>query len=470
MNRFSRYIFVLCAALTAPLAGQAAANELDDDSLGLAECQQMALEHNRHLQNARIEVQKAAEDKAAAFTHYFPTVSVSATGFIGAKDLMRSTIDLTSLGETLAPILMQFGMADMLATMPSEKDLSMIKKGFMANAMVMQPLFSGGQIVMGNRLAALQNEVRRLQVSLDTKELLRSVADYYWQIVTLRSSLVTLNAVDDQLRAIHRLTGEYVKAGVTNRNDLLTVELKQQEMASARLQLNNALDILTLVLAQLCGADFDTFRVASPAALTQPEVPDAYFVSPAEAVLEREELALAARNVDICDTQVKMERAKQMPTLAVGAAYLLQGVDMGGESQKRGGTVADMNVGNLVGLATLSIPVTDWWAGHHNVRKARLARQQAENDRLDAQEKLQIGILTSWHNLTEAYAQIEIARRSITAASENLRLCRDQYAAGTLPISDLLDAVTLFTRASSDEQQALATYQNRLSDYLRQTR
>lgn len=463
MKKTLTIIIALCSVL----CGSAAEA---DGAYSLAACQQLALQHNHKLQNARIDLQMADEDKAIAFTNYFPQVSLSTTGFIGAKDLMRTTMDMTSFGETYGPALMQAGLGELLMGMPPQNDVSMMKKGVMANAIAMQPLFSGGQIVNGNKLAALQQEVRRLQIAMDEKNLLQNVAEYYWQIVSLKGNVSTLDAVDEQLSAIHKLTDDYVKAGVINRNDLLTVELKQQEVASSRLQLNNGIELLRLVLAQLCGADLQEFQIALPEQLDTPAAPDSYFVSPAEAVLNREELALAGKNVEAKALQVKMERGKNMPTVAVGAAGLFQGIDMGDMSVKNGGNMYNMKIGNLVGLATVSVPVTDWWGGKHAIRKARLAQQQAENDRDEAQEMLQIDILSSWNNLTEAYAQIEIARKSVTASTENLRLNRDQYAAGTLPVSDLLDAVTLYTRANNDLNSSLATYQSRVSEYLRKTR
>lgn len=441
------------------------------DSCTLEACQQLALHNNRQLQSARIEVRMADEDAAVAFTNYFPSISANATGFIGAADLMRATMDLTSFGQTYGPMLMQMGFGELLMNMPPQMDVAMIKKGAMANVMAMQPIFAGGQIVNGNRLAALQKEVRRLQVKMDEKNVLQSVSDYYWQIIGLRSNLLTLNAVDEQLSAIHTLTQNYVDAGIINRNDLLTVELKQQEVASARLQLDNGLELLRLVLAQLCGAeDVTQFHVSNPASFEMPKEPAYYFLPPSEAVYNREELDLAGKNVEAKALQVRMEQGKNLPTVAVGAVGLYQGIDMGHMSVDNGGMMYNMNIGNLVGLATVKIPISDWWGGKHSVRKARLEQARAENERLEALEKLQIDILSSWNNLTEAYAQIEIARKSVTASTENLRLNREQYSAGTLPMSDLLDAVTLFTRANCDLNAALATYQNRVSEYLRKTR
>lgn len=455
---------LLAFAQTSPLASTGG------QGLGLSDCQQMALHNNRTLQNARLDERMADEDVSIAFTHYFPSVQANVTGFIGAKDLMRTTMDMTGFGQTYGPALMQAGLGEILMTMPPENDISMMKKGVMANAVALQPLFSGGQIVNGNRLAALQKEIRRLQTAMSEKDIMQNVADYYWQIVALRSNILTLDAVDEQLAGIHTLTENYINAGIITRNDLLTVELKQQEIASSRLQLNNGLELLRLVLAQLCGADYDNFSVASPASFDAPNTPDTYFVPPTEAVYNREELELAGKNVEAKALQVRMERGKNLPTVAIGAAGLYQGIDMGEMSVKNGGSMYNMNIGNLVGLATVSIPISDWWSGKHAIRKARLEQAKAENDRQDALEKLQIDIISSWNNLTEAYGQIEIARKSVIASTENLRLNREQYAAGTLPMNDLLDAVTLFTRANSDLNSSLATYQQRVSEYQRKVK
>ena len=70
----------------------------------------------------------------------------------------------------------------------------------------------------------------------------------------------------------------------------------------------------------------------------------------------------------------------------------------------------------------------------------------------------------------EAYKQIQIAEASVEEAAENLRMNTDQYRAGAVTISDLLDAETLNRQAQNQLSQAKVTYQIRLSDYQRKTR
>ena len=127
--------------------------------------------------------------------------------------------------------------------------------------------------------------------------------------------------------------------------------------------------------------------------------------------------------------------------------------------------------GNFNGLvfATVSVPISAWWGGKHSIRKAKIQQQQAENDRQDAYEKLSVDIQSAWNNLNEAYAQIEIARASLASAEENLRMQRIFHRAGTTTLTDLLDAVTLFTQSSCGLIDACATYQIRIAEYQRKT-
>ncbi len=410
-------------------------------AVSLTACIEMALQKNAELRNARLDIQMSDEDKASAMTNYFPQVSATGAGFVGAKDLMRGEMEMPALA----------AMMPGMGSFP----LSMIKKGVVATITAMQPIYTGGRVVNGNRLAAVQQEVRRLQMEMTEKDVRQNVQQYYWKLVALRGNITTLDAADEQLRQVHSLTKNYLEAGMINRNDLLRVELKQQEVARQRITLDNGIELVRMLLAQLCGADIESFDIVSENIL-EPQAPESVFKPADQALASRQELQLLDRAVEASRLQVRMERGKNLPSLAVGASGMYY-------------NVMEKNQGNLVGLATLSVPVSGWWSGTHAVRKARLKLEQDRNTLNDANEKLKIDIIASWNNLQEAYAQIEIARRSVRQADENLRLSRDQYDAGTLGMTDLLDAITLYTQSHSSLLTACAEYQSRLAEYQRKT-
>ena len=120
-------------------------------------------------------------------------------------------------------------------------------------------------------------------------------------------------------------------------------------------------------------------------------------------------------------------------------------------------------------FAQVSVPISEWWGGAHALKRARIREEQAENDRLQAREMLAVEIEKSWSEVQEAYAQILLARRSVDSATENLRENRNFYEAGTAPLTDLLDAETLYTESRNNLTSACAAYRTSLARYMRVT-
>ena len=175
-----------------------------------------------------------------------------------------------------------------------------------------------------------------------------------------------------------------------------------------------------------------------------------------EALDNRAEYRLAEKNVEAQKYRKRMERGKRLPTVGVGAGYLYY-------------NVTDKDVDDGLVFAQVSVPISDWWGGAHALKKARIREQQAENDRLQAREMLAVEIERTWSEVQESYAQILLTRRSVTSAAENLRQNRNFYQAGTAPLTDLLDAETLYTRSRNDCTSACAAYRTSLARYMRVT-
>ncbi len=404
--------------------------------LTLEACRAAAVEHNRTLRDSRYELEAARQTRQEAFTNYFPQINASGGAFQAQHGLVQADfgVAIPQLGSMNLPI-------------------SMAKRGLFGSVTAVQPLFAGLKIVTGNRLARLGEEVSRLQLQKSEGEIREQTDTYYWQIVSLKENLSTLDAVERQLNEIHRQVELSVKAGLVTANDLLRVELRQQEVASNRLKVENGLKVSKLLLAQHIGADWKGFDIAQ-LSFDDPETPDRYYIPVEEALDHRAEYQLAEKNVEAQLYQKRMERGKLLPTVGVGAGYLYY-------------NVTDKDVDDGMVFAQVSVPISAWWGGAHALKKARIREEQAENDRLQAREMLAVEIEKSWCDVQEAYAQILLARRSVTSATENLRENRNFYQAGTAPLTDLLDAETLYTQSRNNLTSAYAAYRTSLARYLR---
>ncbi len=427
MKKALVYLILCCTAL--PAGAQ---------TLTLDECRAAAAEHNRTLRDGRFELEAALQTRREALTGYFPQVSATGGVFQAQHGLVQADFGMT---------IPQLGTMNL--------PLSMVKRGIVGGITAVQPVFAGLKIVNGNKLARLGEEVGRLQLQKTESEVREQTDAYYWQVVSLRDNLSTIEAVERQLEEIHRQVELSVKAGLVTTNDLLRVELRQQEIASNRLKVENGLKVSKMLLAQHIGVDWRAFDVAA-AEFGQPEAPAAFYVPVEEALDNRAEYRLAEKNVEAQKYRKRMECGKRLPTVGVGAGYLYY-------------NVTDKDVDDGLVFAQVSVPISDWWGGAHALKKARIREQQAENDRLQAREMLAVEIERTWSEVQESYAQILLTRRSVTSAAENLRQNRNFYQAGTAPLTDLLDAETLYTRSRNDFTSACAAYRTSLARYMRVT-
>lgn len=397
----------------------------------LDECLEQALSNNVRMRNAENEIRMAEHDRKNAFTRYFPSVSASGGGFIANKGLME-------------------------LNMGPDMSMSMMKDGVVGGVSATLPLFAGGQIVNGNKLAKVSEEVSRTRYRLSENEVRLTTENYYWQVVTLKEKLRTLEVVEARLDTLTRDVEAAVQAGVTTRNDLLQIQLRQNEIKSNRLNVENALALSRELLAQYMGMGLDSVDVAYAMEGRLPEEPAGLFLPPESALPRTGEYDLLRQNLEATRLQKKIAVGKNLPTVAIGGGYYYD-------------DLLDVGMDFWVGFATVSVPLSGWWGGSHDIKKQKLQVKNAENQLNDQSEMLMIRMRQSWNDLNDAYKQVGIALTSIDQATENLRMQSDYYAAGTCTMSDLLDAQTLFQQSRDKYVEAYAQYEVKKREYLQAT-
>lgn len=400
-------------------------------TLSLEECREMALENNAKMKNARLDVEEAREGKKEAFTKYFPNVSAVGTAFKA-----------------------NHGMMDM-SVIPGLLELSMMDDGLLGGVTAIQPVFAGGQIVNGNKLADLALEVSRYQMRQSEDEVALTVERYYWQWISLHEKLRTIEIVESLVGSLYKDVEVAVGAGVTTRNDLLQVQLKKNGVASDRLRVENGLRLSKMVLAQYIGIGEDDFEIdfTLPAEVPSPEL---YRVSHEEALPTTLSYKLLEKNVEAARLQQKLKVGQYLPTVGIGAGYMYHNL-----------LDKDRPFGMV--FATVAIPISDWWGGSHAIRKQKLQVKAAEYSRQNANELLLVQMRKLWNELEESYKQVKLSEESIATVEENVRLNTDYYKAGTVTLSDLLDAQSLLQQSRDQYTGDYTAYLIKRTEYLQAT-
>ena len=417
-------------------------------SLSLSALRDSALQNNVALRRARLDIQSATHQRKEAFTKYFPTISATGMTFNANRAMAKMDIDPSGyitpeLGASLAQTL----PAEALAALSSPMTMTMMKNGTIAGVTAIQPIFAGGQIVLGNKLARIGEEASHLQLQLTEKDVEKQIENYYWQLVSLQEKQRTLDAADSLLANLARDVNAAVEAGVALRNDLLQVQLRQNDLKSQRLKLNNGTTLLHLLITQFCGLKEEWNLEVSLLETIESEVP-----LEGSSLSALPEYQLLQKQVEATTLQRRMEVGKNLPSLAVGAGYNYHNL-----------LDNDRHFGMI--FATLSVPISDWWSGSHAIQRRRIAEQQAREQLDDNAQLLDIRAQKAANDVYEAKSQLDIAQQSIAQAEENLRIHRDTYQAGTATMSDLLQAQLLHQQALDKRTDAYIALQQAFLDY-----
>lgn len=427
----------------------------------LEQIKDSALQNNFAIRSAKYGVEAAQQQRKEAFTRYFPSVSGTGVWFNANKGMAQTTINPSaSISPELGAALAQSLPQEALAALANPISISMMKNGTIGSLMAVQPVFAGGQIINGNKLAKVGEEVSKLQLQLSENEVEKTAEQYFWQLASLQEKMNTINAVDTLLRDIHKDVDVAVRAGVAMRNDLLQVQLRQNDIQSQRLKLQNGISIVRLLLSQYCGLRDTSFAIDHSSltidhSATQMEKANNGQLSMFN-VQCLPEYQLLDKQVEAAHLQKKLTVGQQLPTVAVGAGYNYHNVL---ENNHSFGMV----------FATVSVPISDWWGGSHAIKRKKIEHQKAVEQLEDNAQLLKIRMQNAWNGVEESYQQLQLAKRSIEQADENLRLNRNYYRAGTSKMSDLLEAQLLYQQSLDKHTDAFAAYQNKILEYKQAT-
>jgi len=436
------------------LALPAAAQE--DLTLSIDRCREMAVAYNSGAVNAALDVQAARYQKQEALTEYFPRVSVVSLGFFSLNPLLKiglkDIIGNNDYSNTIQNELLMLGI---------NPTFSALQYGYGASVNLLQPVFAGGRIVNGNRLAALGVEAAQLQKSLQERKTGEEICDCYWQTLGLQEKLLTLSDFCELLDTLCKDAGAAYASGLMTEDELLQAQLKRSELRSAEIKLRHGIRLSKMNLLNSIGQDYSVIEGAASAEKPyidnitleeeedDPQPPERYYVPEESISASLEEARLLELQVDARKLEKQMQLGETLPQLAVGATY--------GYSNLIGSPRF-----NGTAYATLQIPISDWWKTSRKLKRLQLQIDKAENEQTQLGGQLTLLVRKYWVELTSAWDEYEVAIYSRQAAEAAYNNVKSHYEAGLVPLSELLQSQASLREASNGLTDARTNYRKAL--------
>ena len=416
--------------------------------ISVQDCIEMALENNIELKNSQLDIQKARATKNEARAEYFPTVSAQVLAFDAVNPMVSfgiEDIDNAMVRQTLYTLFAEYGV-----NMGLDKEYSFIQNGVVLNAMATEPIYAGGRIRNGNKLAKLGIEAAEYQSKVKEDEVRLQTECLYWQIVALQEKIATLDQLDRLLDTLDKDLAGAIEAGLAMPTDQYKLTLKQNESRLNRKKVEDGLSLMKMALAQTIGADWQTMELVDTLGLETN--PTTMFMDVAEAVLLRNECHLLDLSLQAEHLKKKMTLGETLPSLLVGGSASYH-------------TILENSKPNAMVFAVLQVPITDWHKTSYKLKKHDLDAEKAENTRRDLTEKMELQTNQAWFNLEQSWLRISMARTALSDAEANLKITEDYYEAGLVALSDVLEAQTLLKQSRDELTDSRVEYRINLVTY-----
>lgn len=432
-------------------------------SLSLQECREMALQNSVKMKNARLDVLAASARKEEALAEYFPKVSVNSFGFmavdplleVGVKDILGESTFSSNLQQIVDYFGEQFGF-------PST--YTALQYGYTASVSALQPLYAGGRIVNGNRLAALGQEASLLKNDIAVRDVMSGIDSDYWKVVALEEKMGVLEASELFLGNLYEDVSEAVSAGLALDSDLMQVELRRNELRKLRLSLTGGLRLAKMNLFNSIGQPYSLVADVSDSLkpfidavmlsdrLTDLRPPNEYYAPAEEIVSGLSETRLLDMSVEGKKLERKMAMGEALPQIGIGASY--------------GYTQAINSRFNGIVFASVKIPLSDWGKTSRRMQRLGYEISKAQNDREYLKGQLLLKVDKLWLDVTLAWEGVLLAGDDMELASVTAGRVQDQYEAGLATLSDLLQARMQLRTRTDAYLEARSGYASALAAYL----
>lgn len=449
-------IFIIAVLLSV----QAAAQDGRQLRLDIDRCRQMALENNSAAVNAGLDVLCAKYQKQEAAAEYLPQITFMSAGFhsldpmleAGLKDILGDN-DPDGKLQTLVE-----GYAAMYGITPN---FSALQSGYGASVSLMQPVYAGGRIVTGNRMASIALEAAQLQRRVQKRKTEEETDELYWQVVLLEEKLKTITEFQAMVDTLCKDAESACRAGLATEDELLQARLKRNELRTDEVKLRNGIRLSRMNLLDAIGQEYsvvsgaatesrpylDDFIVGE--ANEAPQSPEGLYVDEEKIAASMEEARLLALNVEARRLEKRMELGNALPQLAVGASY--------GYSR----TIGDGRFNGLA-FATLKIPISDWWKASRKLNRLQVQVDKARNDKEQLDRQTLLLVRKYWLDLNSAWEEYGLALESVQMAKVSLGNTASHYDAGLVPLSELLQSRASLRQAEDGAVEARTAYRKAL--------
>ena len=426
------YLAVLLLLATPLAAGCQQSTPTAGDVLSLDQAINIALQNNRSLKNARLNVDKGEDEIRSIRTSRLPSTHFYA---LVSQDMVKHEINLTNPVTGIFP-----GIGPFFTFSTPSRPTAVFA------AQVLQPISQQYRIGLAINAVKLARDEEQQKLRSEEQSLVNNVKKTYYGILQSESALENVRDEVKSYRELDRVTGEYVLQQVVLKSDHLQVQTRLAKAEYEALDLTNRLSTQKEQLNKLLGRDLLTdFSVGPVAEATIFE----YDISSSRrrALEQRPELSEARLKIKQARLDKRLKKSEYIPDVSVGFTSL---------SLRNFDEVVPRNIAS-VGVV-MSWEPFDWGRKKRQLAEKSKTIEQAENSLKETEDQILIEVGDKFRRLQQTQQALRVARLSQEAEREALRVNTGRYKFEAALLSEVLQSQATLANANNQYQQALVSF------------
>ncbi|MBF0596174.1 TolC family protein [Faecalibacter rhinopitheci] len=307
------------------------------------------------------------------------------------------------------------------------------------------PIYLGGKLKNDEKKAAIEVDIKKLQVRKDERELRMEIITAYLKVLHLKEQQLLIEDKMHEDTLVIKQTKALKKNGAVTYNEVLRTELQLSNHKISHSELSKEIDILEHHVKTILAIHPEhEVHIDTSDLITSTDHIGLVDDMILEALGNSEKLKISEKDVRLKEIDKKITRANILPKITAGGKY--------------GYTYPNfmffppeefMYRFGMVGV-NVSIPISNFFK---NKQKMQIANQNISIAKLEVEEREEEiihDVFVANKRLEDAIEKIEIAKEAINQSKENYRIVKTKYINKLSLITELIDADNSLLEAQSN--------------------
>ncbi len=393
---------LLIVTLFLGLCSMAYAQEEENTlSLSLEEARQYAVQHNKTLQNASLDVQIAEANRWQTISTMLPQVSAS----YDYSNMCGYEMEMMGMKIAMPP----YGTLGMTASVA----------------------LTGAQIV-GLQMQKIALNMSEISLKKNEQDIRSSVTTIYMSILAMESTVDLLDQNLENLKKLHEMTAKAVTIGVAEQTSADQLLVQVATMETSINSTKRSLEMLYNSLILQLGCKVNTKLVLTDKVDNLLNVEETMNLLNTQFDLENNyNYQLLNKNLELSKKQVLAEEVAFAPTIS--AFYQYSNKHYFSDEK-----TMDMTPPNVVG-ASVSIPLWKSWQRMSNIKEAKISYNKTANTLETSKDGLLVQDKQLRYNLTSAYETYQTQESNLDVTKrvfENISIKFEHGAASSMEVTN----------------------------------